>query len=242
MSYQDKEYRNYIKAEDLTKFEVIEKETDLLILSDKNLYDKALAQVLKFRGELEKYIALNPKFAKSYSPVWPPFKAPPIVKNMVWASRKAKVGPMAAVAGAIAEFVGRELLQHCNELIIENGGDLFLKINQTRKFSVFAGPSPFSEKIALEIEARKEPFSICTASGSVGTAFSFGQADAVIAIAKNACLADAAATSIGNLVKDVSDIEQAIKRAKKIRGLEGLLIIKNDQMGALGKIKLVPLK
>jgi ApbE superfamily uncharacterized protein (UPF0280 family) len=242
MAYQEKEYRNYIKADNLIKFEVIEKETDLLVLADKNLYEKALALVLKYRGELEKYIALNPKFAKSYSPLWTGFKAPLIAKEMAGAARRAKVGPMAAVAGAIAESVGNDLLEYSEEIIIENGGDIFLKINKTRQVAVYAGKSPFSKKIALEIEPREEPFAISASSGTAEHSFSFGRADAVIVIAKKAALADAATTAIGNEVKEVSDIERGLKLARKIRGLDGVLIIKDDQIGARGKVKLVPLK
>jgi hypothetical protein len=160
---------------------------------------------------------------------------------MAEAARKAKVGPMAAVAGAIAKFVGLELLAFSEEVIVENGGDIFLKIKQNRKVGIYAGTSPFSEKIALEVAAREKPFSVCTSSGTVGHSFSFGKADAVVVIAENASLADAAATAIGNVVKEISDIEQGLKVAKTIRGLDGVLIIKGDHLGALGKVKLVPL-
>jgi len=241
MVYQERTYRNYVKAENLIKFEVIEKETDLLILAEKNLYDKALASTLKYRAQLERYIESNPQFAKAFSPLRVRYDAPSIVKEMAAAARKAKVGPMATVAGAIAEFVGRDLLAFSNEIIVENGGDIFLKINQTRKVGIYAGSSPFSEKIALEIEPRPKPFSICTSSGTVGHSFSFGKADAVVIISESASRADAAATAIGNVVKEVSEINQGLKLAKKIKGLDGVLIIKDDQLGALGKIKIVPI-
>ncbi|MBN2058148.1 MAG: UPF0280 family protein [Candidatus Saganbacteria bacterium] len=241
MVYEVRAYRNYVKADNLIRFEIIEKETDLLVLADRSLYDKALAFTLKYRGEIEKYIAADPQFAKKMSPHRIRYDAPQIVKDMASAARRAKVGPMAAVAGAIAEFVGRDLLAFTEEIIVENGGDIFLKISQPRKVGIFAGNSPFSEKIALELEPRPEPFSICTSSGTVGHSFSFGKADAVVVTAKSACLADAAATAIGNEVKEITDIDQGLKLAKKIRGLDGVLIIKDDQMGALGKIKIVPL-
>jgi uncharacterized protein len=241
MVYQERTYRNYVKADNLVKFEIIEKETDLLILANSNLYDKALAYVLKYRTDLEKYITQDEHFLKSYSPVNIRFDAPPIIREMAAATRRARVGPMAAVAGAVAEFVGRDLLPFTREIIVENGGDIFLKIDQPRKVGIYAGSSPFSEKIALEVEPRQEPFSVCCSSGTVGHSFSFGKADAVIVIASSALLADAAATAIGNVVKEVADIDAGLKQAKKIRGLDGVLIIKDDQMGALGKIKLVPL-
>jgi len=241
MAYEERAYRNYVKAENLIKFEVIEKETDLLILAEENLFDKALAFTIKYRTELEKYIESDPQFLKSFSPVSIRYDAPKIVREMASAARKVKVGPMAAVAGAMAEFVGRDLLPFTNEIIVENGGDIFLKINQPRKVGIYAGNSPFSEKIALEIEPRPKPFSVCTSSGTVGHSFSFGKADAVVIIAESASLADAAATAVGNVVKGINDIEQGLKVAKKIRGLDGVLIIKDDQLGALGKVKIVPL-
>jgi len=241
MAYEERVYRNYVKADNLVKFEVIEKETDLLILAESNLFDKALAAVLKYRGELEKYIAQDPQFQKSFAPHRLRHPATPLIKEMAEAARKVRVGPMAAVAGAIAEFVGRDLLPLTKELIVENGGDIFLKINQPRKVGVFAGTSPFSEKIALELEPRPRPFSVCTSSGTVGPSISFGKADAVVVISASACLADAAATAIGNVIKEVADIEAGLALAKKIRGLDGVLIIKDDQLGALGKLKIVPL-
>lgn len=241
MNYQERAYRNYVKAENLVKFEVIEKETDLLILAESNLYDRAFAGVIKYRSDLEKYIASDPHFAKTFSPCAVRRGAPPIVKEMAAAAKKAKVGPMAAVAGAIAEFVGRDLLPFTGEIIVENGGDIFLKINQPRKVGIFAGSSPFSEKIALELEPREKAFSVCTSSGTVGHSFSFGKADAVVVISESAVLADAAATAIGNVVKEIADIDQGLKLAKRLKGLEGVLIIKDDQLGALGKIKIVPI-
>ncbi|MGB9613117.1 MAG: UPF0280 family protein [Candidatus Margulisiibacteriota bacterium] len=241
MTYQERTYRNYVKAENLIRFEVIEKETDLLILAEKNLYEEALAATLKYRQGLESYIEKNPQFLKSFSPLRVSSDAPLIVKKMAAAARKVKVGPMAAVAGAIAEFVGRELLAYSDEIIVENGGDIFMKINQTRRVGIYAGNSPFSEKIALEVEPQEKPFSVCTSSGTVGHSFSFGKADAVVVIAQDASFADAAATAIGNVIKEKTDIEQGLNLAKKIKGLEGVLIIKDDQLGALGKVKLVPL-
>jgi len=241
MVYEERTYRNYVRADNLVKFEVIEKETDLLILAKENLYDKAFAATLRHRRELERYILLDPQFEKTFSPHRIRYDAPPIVRSMAYAAKKAKVGPMAAVAGAMAEFVGKDLLAYSDEVIVENGGDIFLKINQPRKVGIFAGSSPFSEKIALEIEPRKHPFSVCTSSGTVGPSFSFGKADAVVIIAESGALADAAATAVGNVVKEVTDIEQGLQVAKKIKGLDGVLIIKDDQLGALGKIRIVPI-
>lgn len=240
MTYQERTYRNYVRADNLVKFEVVEKESDLLILCRENLYDKALASLLQARQELEQYAADHQEFIKALKPLPPGREATPLIKAMCQAGKQVKVGPMAAVAGAIAEKVGRELLQYSDEVIVENGGDIFLKINSPRKVGIYAGSSPFSEKLALEVDPRSEPFSVCTSSGTVGHSFSFGKADAVVVVAASAALADAAATALGNMVQEVRDIDATLKAAKKIRGLEGVLVIKDDQLGVLGKIKLVP--
>lgn len=241
MVHQTRAYRNYVKAQDLTKFEIIEKETDLLVLAKENLYDKALAYVLKYRSEIEKYIAQDPQFAKTLSPYRIRYDAPPIIKEMASAARRAKVGPMATVAGTLAEFVGKDLMIFSDEVVVENNGDIFLKISSKKNVALYTGNSKSFTGMAMEIEPRKEPFAICSSTGNDERVFSFGKADAVYIIAKSTPLADAAATAIGNLVKDVSDIDEALKKAKRIRGLDGVLIIKDDQLGALGRIKLVSL-
>ena len=241
MAYEERIYREYMKAEGLVKFAAVEKETDLAIMADSDLTDKALIAVHKYRAQLEKYLATHPQFEKSFIPIRARYDAPPIVRSMAWAARKARVGPMAAVAGAMAEYVGKEILKYSKEVIVENGGDIYLKIARTRKVGIFAGESPFSEKIALELDPRRLPFSVCTSSGTVGPSFSFGKADAVVIVADSASLADAAATAVGNEVKEVADIEKGLQLGKKIRGLDGILIIKGDQLGVLGKIKIVPI-
>lgn len=238
VTYEERTYRKYFKAEGLVGFEVIEKETDLYIFADSDLSAIAMQAVLKYGTELQGFILAHEKFATSFSPVRVPLTAPQIVKEMAGAAKKANVGPMAAWAGAIAEKVGSELLRYSKEVIVENGGDIFMKINKPRKIGVFAGTSAFSEKLALEIDPKDTPCGICTASGTVGHSISFGKADAVCIIAKSASLADAAATAVANAVKDVSTIKAVLETAKKIRGLKGVLIIKDDQMGIQGKIRI----
>jgi ApbE superfamily uncharacterized protein (UPF0280 family) len=239
MFYEERKYRKYIYAPDLVKFEVAVKESDLLILAKQDLTTQAREAIINFRTLLEKYIKEHPEFSTTFEPYFVWFSAPSIVKTMTWATRKTKVGPMASVAGALAEYVGRELLKFSDEVVVENGGDIFIKTLNKRRVAVYAGSSPFSENIALEIEPQDTPCGVCTSSGTVGHSFSFGQADAVCVFADSTALADAAATAICNKVKSETDIEKALKFAKKIKGLKGVLIIKDEHMGAIGKIKIV---
>jgi len=149
------------------------------------------------------------------------------------------VGPMAAVAGAIAEAVGRELLNFSSEVIVENGGDIFLCHKKTRHIGIYAGDSPLSGKLALEIEPEDTPLGVCTSSGTVGHSLSFGKADAAIVISPSTALADAAATAVGNLVKTAEDMPRAIEFVREVEGLTGIAIIVGDKMAVWGKINLV---
>jgi ApbE superfamily uncharacterized protein (UPF0280 family) len=237
-SYQPRVYRHWIEGGDLVAFSVAEQETDLYIRAASNLQRKARRLVSKYRRQLEKYIEKNPEFQTSLEPVNMPANAPAIVKDMAAAGTKAGVGPMAAVAGAIAEYVGKELLEFSPEIIVENGGDIYLKILKKRVVGIYAGESTLTGKIGLEINPQDTPLGVCTSSGTVGHSLSFGKADAVVALAGSAALADAAATAIGNRVKQASDIDRALEFARGISGLKGAVIIIGDKVGAWGEVKL----
>ena len=237
--YEPRTYRHWVKDKDLISFDVVVKETDLYIRARHNLRQKALKAVLKYRAQLEKYIERHPAFLTALEPYPIEEDAPNIVKEMAEAGRKAGVGPMASVAGAIAECVGRELIAFSPEVIIENGGDVFLKSLRTRLVGVYAGESPFTGKIAIQIESEETPLGICTSSGTVGHSLSLGRADAVIVLSPSTSLADAAATAIGNLVKEPDDIPGALKFAEGIEGLKGAVLIKGDRLGLWGEAKIV---
>ncbi|MBE0415094.1 MAG: UPF0280 family protein [Dehalococcoidia bacterium] len=236
--YQPRTYRHWIKDKDLVSFNVTVKETDLYLRAQRNLEEEAHKAILKYRTPLEKYIELHPLFLTTLEPFPVAEDAPKMVREMAEAAEKAGVGPMAAVAGAIAEGVGRELMKFSEEVIVENGGDIFLKTLKKRLVGVYAGESPFTGKIALQIQPEQTPLGICTSSGTVGPSLSFGSADAVIVLSPSTALADAAATAIGNLVKESSDIPKGIEFARGIAGLKGVLIIKEDKLGVWGEVKI----
>ncbi len=239
MKTQEFKYRKLISAKGLVRSAVIEKESDLLVLAEKALTGPAHEILKKERRELEDYIEKNPKFVKTFRPYPVSFFSPKIIRLMSWAAKRANVGPMASVAGAIAETVGKSLLKYSKDVIVENGGDIFVKTSKPRRIGVYAGKSPFSEKIAIEISPQDTPLGICTSAGTVGHSVSFGTADAVLVTARSCALADAAATAIGNVVNSEETIEEGLNIAKKIRGLHGVLIIKNEVMGAWGTLKIV---
>jgi len=236
--FEPRTYRHRVKGNDLIPFNIVEKETDLYIRASKNLKRKAYKLVLKYRSMLEKYIERNPSFLTSLKPMPVTEDAPHIVKAMSESAERAGVGPMAAVAGAIAEFVGNELSTYSPEVIVENGGDIYLKSLTKRIVGVYAGKSPLSDKIGLEINAEDTPLGICTSSGTVGHSLSYGEADAVVVLSGSATLADAAATAIGNLITHPSDIPRGIEFAEGVGGLKGVVIIKDDRLGLWGEVKI----
>jgi ApbE superfamily uncharacterized protein (UPF0280 family) len=236
--YQSRTYRHWVEDKNLVAFNVSEKETDLYIRAASNLQRKAQRLVIKYREQLEQYIEKNPEFQKSLKPLATPANAPHIILDMLEAGKKANVGPMAAVAGAIAEYVGRDLLEFSSEIIIENGGDIFLKISKKRVAGIYAGNSPLTGKLGLEIMPEETPLGICTSSGTVGHSLSFGKANAVVTVSSSATLADAAATAICNQVKNPDDIGNAIELGRNITGLKGIIIIIGSAIGVWGELKL----
>jgi len=239
MKYREKTYRDVVNAEDLLSYEVNVRETELQIRSDIVLQDEAFASVYRFRNYIETYIKKNPNFLTSLTPLqWDAF-APAIIQQMMHAGTAANVGPMASVAGAIAEFVGRDLLMKCKNVIIENGGDIFLRSDRDRLVGIFTGnSSPWRKKIVLRIPGSAGSVGICTSSGTVGHSISLGRADAVSIISGSATLSDAVATSIGNMIKSTQDIGKSIERARRIEGVQGVLIVVKDKIGLWGDMEL----
>jgi ApbE superfamily uncharacterized protein (UPF0280 family) len=236
--YQPRTYRHWVKDKDLVTFNVTVKETDLYIRARSDLKYKAHELVLKYRQMLEEYIEGHPSFLTSLEPLAVDDDAPPLVRDMAEAAEKAGVGPMAAVAGAIAEAVGSELLDFSPEVIVENGGDIYLKSLTKRLIGIYAGQSPLTGRVGLEIEGKDTPLGVCTSSGTVGHSLSFGKADAVIVLSRSTALADAAATAIGNRISQPEDIPGGIKFAQTIKGLKGVIIIRGEQVGVWGEVKL----
>ena len=238
--YQPRYYRDWSKDRDLVSFNVVVKETDLYIRARKQLKDKALEIVQRQRALLENYIARHPGFLTALEPFPLGDDAPAIAKTMEEAAEKVNVGPMAAVAGAFAEYVGTDLLKFSAEIIVENGGDIFMKTTKSRLVGVYAGEdSPLTGKIALKIAPADTPLGVCTSSGTVGHSLSFGKSDAVVVLSPSTALADAAATAIGNIVKEETDIQKALEFARSVTGLAGVAVIINDKMGVWGKVNLI---
>jgi ApbE superfamily uncharacterized protein (UPF0280 family) len=238
---EERFYRQSYKANDLIYFHVEIEQTDLDIAAEHNLRKEALEFVKIYRGQIIDYIKKVPEFLTSLVPLDCSAKEAEIIRRMHYAAKKAGVGPMAAVAGAVSEFVGRDLLKFSREIIVENGGDIFIKSDRDRIVGLYAGDSPLSNKIGLKILAADTPMGVCTSSGRIGHSLSFGNAHAAVILSRDTLLADAVATAVGNKVKEIKDIEKAIGFAKSIDGVDGVVIIIDDKIGVWGNINLVKL-
>ncbi len=239
--YEERTYRRKVNPGDLVSFCMVVKETDLWISAGKNLEKETRDLVLGCRHQLENYIRMYPEFVTS---LWPlPFDpyAPQIVKKMINASKELGVGPMACVAGAIAQHVADGLLRFTDQVIIENGGDIFLKIDRPATISIFAGTSSLSEKFGLVIPVKQMPLGICSSSAKVGHSLSMGIADVCCILSYSSAFADGAATALGNMIKKKADLEIAATWADQVEEIIGGVAIVDDSIAAWGDIELVDL-
>ena len=239
--FENRKYRSRAVKEGLVSFGVTVKETNLHIQADSDLTDPATRAVLRCRELIESYILDYPRFASSLTPIPEDPFAPGIVNDMINAGKKAGTGPMAAIAGAVAEYTGRNLLDFTGQILVENGGDIFVRSQTDTVFTIHAGKSRLSMKTGILIEKRETPFALCTSSGTLGHSKSFGNADAVTVLSGSAALADAAATGLCNMVHKERDIEKVIEKGKSITGVNGLAIIKGKHIGLWGDLQIVKL-
>jgi ApbE superfamily uncharacterized protein (UPF0280 family) len=238
-------YRNQFSQQRFRSFVVNYKETDLWIGVDpasfrKDMKEFSFLKIKELRSEVEAYLLKDPVFGKTFDPHRVEPNAPEIVKVMAEAACRAGVGPMAAVAGAFSEAVGRHLLEHykIQELVVENGGDIFLKIDRNLLISVYAGNSSLSEKIGIEIPADLSPLGVCTSAGTVGPSISLGKSDATMIVCRNTALADALASTFGNMVQVPEDVQSVTQQTERFPEILSTVIICRDKIGICGQFEM----
>jgi ApbE superfamily uncharacterized protein (UPF0280 family) len=237
---EPRSYRTFDTQDDFKSFRVTVETSDLYVKALSDLSSETEALVRECRALIERSIEQRAEFLTSYSPIEILSDESVVSARMIRAGQKAGVGPMASVAGAVAEYVGRGLMNLSDEVMIENGGDLFIFVKRNVVIGIYAGMSPFSEKIGLKIEPTVIPLGISTSSGLVGPSKSFGRANAATVLSHDPTLADAVATALGNRVKKFGDLGPACEWAMSIDGVMGCLAILEDKMAALGAVELVP--
>ena len=210
------------------------RQTFATILADSPEHiEAAKAGMLAARQVLEAYIARDPFFSTTFDP-YTPDSDDRIITRMADASRAAGVGPMAAVAGAIA-WAGIEAMQDAGAVfgVIDNGGDIALIADRPVRVGVHAGDAALSNQIAFVVPPQDSVLGICTSSATVGPSISFGVADAVTIFSRNVALADAWATAVCNEIRadDVSVLDRV--NPNDVRGIFAVMGDRHVRWGDL---------
>lgn len=214
------------------------KETQCTIIADKKHgIQTAINSIKQNRKALEEYGEAHPTFFYTLEPTPAP-AAPLVAKLMAEAGEKANVGPMAAVAGVLADLAVKDMTAAgCEVAVVENGGEISAVSNTPIDVAVAAGDEPLSKRFGFRLT--KFPIGVATSSGRYSHALSFGEAEAATVFCENAGLADAAATAVCNVVKGEDSqaaIQAGINKALSIQGVEGVMILFKGLTGTAGKI------
>jgi len=207
------------------------------LISDREDAIEAAASSIKFhRRKLEKFVQERPLFLYSLQPVHIE-AGPEVVRLMAGVARRADVGPMAAVAGVLADLAVEAMVVEGAEVaVVEDGGEVSLVSDRPVDVALSAGDSPLSKRVGFRLH--QFPAGVATSSGLYSHALSFGEAEAVTVFAENAGLADAAATAVGNLVKgdQRASIKLGVERALSIEGVRGVFIVYRGLVGVGGEV------
>jgi ApbE superfamily uncharacterized protein (UPF0280 family) len=214
------------------------KETQCTIIADKfEGIQTAKTSTKHHRLQLETHIKNNLNFFHAFTPIPAP-PEPLVARLMAEAAEKADVGPMAAVAGVLADLAMKDMLNAgCKVAVVENGGEISAMSNEPIDVAVAVGDEPLSRRFGFRLT--EFPIGVATSSGRFSHAFSFGDAEVATVFCKNAGLADAAATAVCNVVKGgdpQAAIHTGISKALSLQGVEGVLIIYKGLTGTAGKI------
>ena len=245
MEYKERSYRSRFSGDERHWFCVKFLESDLWIGVDNGSYrasmeDEVYAFLVDLRRQMDAYLLMDPQYKAALTPYDAGLEAPGILKEMSRVSHKTGIGPMSAVAGAVALRVADFIKSKFNvkEVIVENGGDIYADANSDMDISVFAGQSPLSERVGLHIPAAAFPCGICTSSGTVGPSMSLGRADAMMIVCRDVLLADSYATAFANRIQTTNDLQPVINRIQNTSEILGALAIKSDQLAVCGQFEI----
>lgn len=239
----DRAYRDAVRpGSGEVRFQVAVEHTDLLVVAREDLATEMAAEVVRLRGQIKNHILFHPDFAEAMAPVPVDAAAPEIVRAMAVGAESCGVGPMAAVAGAVAQRVAEAFVDRSPDIVVENGGDVYL--NSTRERIVALLPDPASgSMVGLRFEADRFPLAVCSSSATIGHSLSLGEGQLVTVVARDAAFADAAATALCNRLKGRDGVGNVLEEARRLAefGLEGVFAQGGGQVAAWGEVELVAL-
>ncbi|MFP4167814.1 MAG: UPF0280 family protein [Desulfonatronovibrionaceae bacterium] len=237
----DRFYRGMCRPEKgEVHFQVVLEETDLWVTALKDLSAEILEYIHTLRAELKNHCRRHPDFLSALHPLDPGPADPEIAARMKEASSRLNIGPMAAVAGCIAMMVAERFADKSPDLVVENGGDIYMYSTRERKVGLLADPET-GVHLALRVPFSQFPCSLCSSSSTIGHSLSLGQGDLVTVLAKDGCLADAAATALANNLQGKKGLSRMLTQAKTLKknGVMGVFGQKGEEIGVWGEMELV---
>lgn len=243
--YTARSYRSTAARPDEKTFQAVIEESDLWITCGKAYFDasgglpgRVMERLREVRSVIKAWLRLEPDFGPSLVPVPAPENAPEIIRSMARGGERWQVGPMAAVAGAVAQEVARAFMDESPDFLVENGGDIFMASTRERTVALLPDPEN-SASIGIRLNAALFPLAVCSSSSTIGHSLSFGRGELVTVISADASLADAAATSLCNRLKGPKDMERIIREAEKDPDVIGLFASCQGHIGLWGDVELV---
>ena len=200
-------------------------------------FEVVTAEIVRQRKILEDYLDRHPEFKAAFEPVALLADAPPSAQQMALAADRVGTGPMAAVAGTMAQLAAKAGIKAgADEVIVENGGDIYLQTKESVVIGLYPGAGELAGQLGFSLKAEDTPISICSSSGKMGHSRSLGQCDLATVVSEDAGLADAAATQAANLVQTIRDVEPTLNRIVALEDVEGILIVKDEHIGMAGHL------
>ncbi len=234
-------FRAYRAArnDDLVSFQLVVEETDLWVAAREDIGLPMADHARFLRGQIKTYATLHPEFLTSLQPLEASSHDPEIIRRMCRAGRLTGVGPMAAVAGTMAQMLGEFFRERSPDLLIENGGDTWLCSTRERNIGILNMPDQ-AVRLCVPVAASEFPCSFCASSATIGHSLSFGRADLVVVRARDASLADAAATALANALTGAGAMDAVLAQAQAWEplGIDGVFTQCEGKIGVWGKMQL----
>ena len=217
-------------------------ESDVTIITDReDLIRNSVKNLIENREIIKRTIKKDIKFQKSFKPYFVSEKSPPeIIESMQNASEICNVGPMAAVAGALADLMCDTLKKGGAQIaVVENGGEIAIDSKEDIFIALYSMTTILKANIGFLFKGGGQSTGVGTSSGTFGHAVSFGEADTVTVFANNASIGDAAATRVANEVKG-DDVEGSVGKGLEIADsldkVRGVFITRGEYVGKSGNI------
>jgi ApbE superfamily uncharacterized protein (UPF0280 family) len=212
-------------------FEIQVQDMVLHIQAGTDFNEESRAAALSFWEQLHAYALRNPDIENSKRPIDVPADAPEIVREIVAAARRAGVGPMYSLQGAVTDHVGRFLAREVDEVTVNCGGDYFILGRRRQKLTVARRPG--GSTVAVVVPPSKRGVGI-----SMNLGRGYAAVDGLAVIADSCMLADAAAAGVQAILPKQGGFAGALAYLKQVRGVLGGVVVLGERIGVAGGVEI----